>query len=185
MPRLPGANDWKSPVRDGLCPTEVDWAMMAAYIDGEGSVLINPRNNRKDYSAPAAGFYLKVTVANTDVRLLAWIKTRFGGSYKDANTAQYYKDRNCKTAWHWSASSGHAAWILWNCLRFFVIKAEQAEIGIALQESMGKYSGAGRRQSLPTEVVEERRALKKRLLIMKARGRVINPDQQERIERVS
>lgn len=177
--------DWKQPFFDGLCPTATDWAMMAAYIDGEGSILINPRRKRvRDGVAKdiACTFYLKLTVANTDVRLVAWCKERFGGTFKDANTRSYYEGRNVKTAWHWSASSNRAAWILHNCLPHFVIKGEQALIGIQLQESMRLSIGS---RSLPKEVVETRRGLKRQLLVLKAKGRALDAVEQRQFEEVA
>lgn len=189
MPNGNEQRDWKLPAFAEHCPLPTDWARLAAYIDGEGSILINPRarnQRRDDDPVGASTFYLKVTVANTDVRLLIWIKERFGGSWKDANTAKYYEGKNVKTAYHWTASSGRAAWILHNCLPWFVIKAEQAQIGIALQESMNKFvRGSGATKRLPDHLVAERRELKRRLLIMKARGKVVSSDQKERIEAVS
>lgn len=192
MAKVLPPQEWKSPcfgpVYARECPSELDWARMAAYIDGEGSILINPRRSkaRPDDPAGAGVFYLKVTVANTDVRLMEWIKHRFGGSWNEANTAKYYEGRNAKTAYHWTASSGRAAWILYNCFKFFVIKQEQAEIGISLQESMHLFvRGTGGRKTLPDHLVKERRDLKRRLLILKSKGKVMSEIQQERIAEVS
>ena len=167
--------EWKSKIFDGLVPTEVEWGMMAAYIDGEGSILINPRRGKEGgrYTDEAATFYLKVTVANTDVRLMHWLKRIFGGTFKDANTAKYYEGRNVKTAWHWSCSSNRAVWILHNCFPLFVIKREQAEIGIRLQESMNR---GHRGRALPKEIVEERRSLKSTLLVLKQRGKITDKE---------
>lgn len=181
--------DWRLPAFGWYCPSQIDWARMAAYIDGEGSILINPRRGRigsgsGKYSSLFSTFYLKVTVSNTDVRLLIWIEDTFGGSYKDTNSKNYYEGKNWKRSYHWSASSGRAAWILYNCLPYFVIKKEQAEIGIQLQGSVSKTKrGPGKR--LPDDLVEERRELKHKLLVMKARGRVIESAQAERIKEIS
>jgi hypothetical protein len=181
-PNAVAIGKWQAPTFEGLCPNAINWARMAAYIDGEGSILINPRRHRKDYSTEASGFYLRITVANTDVRLPVWCKENFGGSYKDANTEKWYVDKNYKRAYHWGCASQRAAWILWNCLPYFVMKREQAEIGIQLQESLNVLN---RGHELSQEVVEARRLLKKRLLVLKARGKTIMPEQQERIEEVS
>jgi len=174
--------DWKQPSFDGLCPDAIHWARVAAFIDGEGSVLINPRRHRKDYATEASGFYLKITVANTDVRLPMFLKETLGGTVKDSNTAAYYVGKNYKRCYNWSVSSSRAAWILFNCLPYFIIKREQAEIGIQLQESMKTVMNG---RSLSTETVEHRRSLKKQLLILKARGLNLEPVQKERIESVA
>jgi hypothetical protein len=180
--------DWKLPAFGEFCPSPTDWAQMASYIDGEGSVLINPRAGRRnsgEYTTLASTFYLKLTVANTDVRLMVWLKERFGGTYKDANTEKYYEGKNWKRAYHWSASSQQAAWILHNCLPYFVMKREQAEIGIALQDSMKRFVRGTGSKVLPEEIVSERRELKRRLLVLKAKGKVMEPAQAQRIAEVS
>jgi hypothetical protein len=69
-----------------------------------------------------------VTVANTDVRLMAWLKETFGGSFKDANTDKYYAGKNWKRSYHWGVSSHRAAWFLHNCMPYFIMKGEQAQI---------------------------------------------------------
>lgn len=171
--------DWKSKTYEGRTPSEIDWARMAAYIDGEGSVLINPRSGRKNYVTDASGFYLRITVANTDVRLPIWLKETFGGSYKDANTPKYYEGQNWKRAYHWNTASNRAAWILFNCLPYFVMKHEQAQIGISLQESMNKEI-VGR--TLPEDVVNERRELKSRLLFLKRKGAQAQVEQERELQ---
>jgi hypothetical protein len=154
---------------------------MAAFIDGEGSILINTQKAKK----VTRGWYLRVTVANTDIRLLMWCKERFGGAVREANAAKYYGEhKNYKNAYHWSLGGYPGAWVLRNCLPFFVLKREQAEIGIALQESIGPRS-QGRKKVLSDETIEHRRNLKKRLLVLKARGKTLMPEQAERIQEVS
>lgn len=153
---------------------------MASFLDGEGSILINTQKAKR----VTRGWYLRITIANTDIRLMEWCKQRFGGVYRDANTAKYYVGKNWKTAYHWSLGGYPAAWVLRNCLPFFVLKAEQAEIGIALQESIGPRS-TGRNKVLSNKELDHRRNLKRRLLVLKARGITIEPAQAERIQEVS
>lgn len=157
--------DWKLPYFDGLCPSTIDWARLAAFIDGEGSILIN---TQKRGGTEACGFYLRVTVANTKVCLMVWLKETFGGTFKDANTEKYYVGKNWKRAYHWGTSAHRAAWILHNCMPLFIIKADQAELGIQLQESMKLYvRGTGK---VPVSLHESRKNLKQRLLDLKAKG---------------
>lgn len=161
--------DWKQPTFGGLTPTVIDWAKLSAFIDGEGSILINTQRwSVKGRERKSVGLFLRVTVANTDVRLMHWLQERFGGTFKNANTAKYYEGKNWKQSYHWGCTSHRAAWILVNCLPHFVMKGEQAEIGINLQESLGSYiRGTG---ALPESVRETRIALKQRLLVLKAKG---------------
>jgi hypothetical protein len=161
--------DWKQPEFDGLKPTIIDWAQLASFIDGEGSILINTQRWGIDSGKRRTiGLYLRVMVANTDIRLMEWLKLRFGGTFKDANTEKYYEGKNWKRAYHWGASSYRGAWLLHNCLPYFVMKREQAEIGIQLQESLAIYQpGSG---ALPLSVHEDRAKLKARLLVLKSKG---------------
>lgn len=164
--------DWKAPFFEGTCPTQIDWARMAAYIDGEGSILIN---TQKRGTAITIGYYLRITVANTDVRLMQWLKETFGGTFKNANTAKYYIGKNYKQCYHWGTSAHRAAWILHNCLELFIIKRDQAELGLQLQVSMSRFRNGrlGKNKELPTELRQERAEIKAKLLVLKARG--INP----------
>src|ERR1700685_398929 len=118
--------DWRLPAFGEFCPAPTVWAQMAGYIDGEGSILINTQKRGK---SEVCGFYLRVTVANTDVRLPVWLKENFGGTYKDANSEKYYEGKNWRRCYHWGASAHRAAWVLHNCLPYLVIKREQAELG--------------------------------------------------------
>lgn len=157
--------DWKLPEFDGIRPSAKNWAKLAAFIDGEGSILINTQKWGR--SEDACGFYLRVTVANTDVRLMVWLKETFGGTFKDANTDKYYAGKNWKRAYHWGTSSRRAAWILHNCRTEFILKGEQAEIGLQLQVSLDK-GVPGVKTS--DSVREGRRGLKQRLLTLKSKG---------------
>ena len=58
--------NWKVPSFGEHNPSPLDWARLAAFIDGEGSILINTQKSVAA-SAPRGHFYLRVTVANTDV----------------------------------------------------------------------------------------------------------------------
>jgi len=172
--------DWKLPVYGADEPTQIEWAMMAAFIDGEGSVLIQSRGScaEKDkLRNPEAALYLVITVANTDARLILWLLERFGGSFSDSTGKKNF-DCGRKTCYHWTASSNRAAWILYNCLPYFVIKKEQADIGIQLQETMLRVRGRG--IELSPEVVSTRKRLKQNLLIMKRKGRVVTANNQEK-----
>jgi hypothetical protein len=113
-------------------PTELDWAKLAAYIDGEGAILLNrfhvKHRNRKS-------MWLRVTVVNTDPRLPKWIFETFGvGRFTFADRK---REQNHKQTFRWQASCKEAEWILRGCLEHFIIKREHAEIAIAFQETLG------------------------------------------------
>ena len=102
----------------------IDWARMAAYIDGEGCIRIRPVSTGRRNHA------LELSLTNTDYRLLSWISTTFGG--------KVYKAVGCKTTtkknvWRWQANPNESKAILEGCLPYFIVKREQAEIGIAFK----------------------------------------------------
>ena len=102
-------------------PTEVDWARLAAYIDGEGSIFIAKRTPRC--------LVLGVVVYNTDARLASWLKQTFGGSV----TQSLYGKRE-KFMFRWDARSRDAVSILEKALPYFIIKREQAEKALEFGE---------------------------------------------------
>src|SRR2546421_7273627 len=161
--------DWRIPAYKGFCPTPMDWAQLAAFIDGEGSILINTQKwVVKGRIRKNIGLSLRVMVANTDVRLMVWLKETFGGTYVNSNSQRYYEGKNWKQAYHWGVCSCHAAWLLFNCFPYFHMKGDQAQIGMQLQESLSRYvPGTG---ELSESVQEERRKLKQQLLVLKAKG---------------
>jgi hypothetical protein len=169
MKRTYSKSGWCSPSFEGLTPSPLDWARLAAFIDGEGSILMNTQQSAK-LGLERGRFYLRVTVANTDVRLMVWLKETFGGTFKDANTEKYYEGKNWKRAYHWGASAHRGAWVLRNCLPYFIMKAAQAELGLQLQESLSSVGRPGSK-GLDATVIEHRKNLKGQLTLLKAKGR--------------
>jgi hypothetical protein len=107
--------------------TDIDWARLAAYIDGEGCISINKQHHRRGYKT----FTLSVEIVNTDPRLMRWLK-QFGGSIymsRPPSLASHWKTRMA-----WKVTSIRATAILSGCLPYFVMKRDQAEVGIAFQK---------------------------------------------------
>ena len=130
----------------------VDWARLAAYIDGEGHIALNENTmtGGKKYA------YLRVIVTNTDPRLIVWLQRTFGGGVlRNARVQDGW--RNC---FKWTATCRHAEGILRGCLPYFILKRDQAEIGLAFQETM-KYH---RWNKLPVEVSQLRAQFRAQLL---------------------
>jgi hypothetical protein len=106
----------------------VDWARLAAYIDGEGHIALNQNmmSNGKPYA------YLRVIVTNTDPRLIVWLQRTFGGGVlKNKRT-----ELGQRTCFKWTATCRHAEAILKGCMEYFIMKRDQAEIGLAFQETV-------------------------------------------------
>jgi hypothetical protein len=115
--------------------SQIDWARLAAYIDGEGCILIAKRQC-KDWPRPY--LYLDVRVTGTDPRLIEWCKDNFGGS---VHTSQHHHSNpkgNWAPCFYWVVGCRQANHILENCLPYFIIKREQAEVALAFQRTLGK-----------------------------------------------
>ena len=56
-------------------------AYMAGLLDGEGCLRIDERKNR--------GRRITVSVSNTDMKMINWMKENFGGNIYEDNNAKY------------------------------------------------------------------------------------------------
>ena len=153
MPRWTHA---KPPVN----PTEVDWARLAAFIDGEGCILLGAHKNPSKYGE-AHYDHVRVIVANTDPRLMLWLRERFGGkilrTYKRADKPDW------RHGMKWYVSCQVAIELLRGCYPYLICKRDQAEIAFAFQETVGRPGVKGH----PPEVYAARQELKERLTAMR------------------
>lgn len=105
-------------------PTEIEWAMLAAYIDGEGCMQIV--RNYRDVERQMPSYKLHVGISNTNPELVQWCKRRFGGrAYLLPN---YQEGSNRKPSYRWEVNGRVATRVLRHCFSYFVIKSEQANI---------------------------------------------------------
>lgn len=141
-------------------PTQIDWARLAAYIDGEGSVQINERNSTRKTNW---GSWLRVSVSNTNPLLMVWLKETFGGTIAPSKP----KKKTHKPGLKWHVSCRTAAGILEQCLPYMILKRSHAEIALAWQKTL---RGPGHRIDLATRT--QRVELKDKLKVLNARGAV-------------
>lgn len=142
--------------------SQIDWARLAAYIDGEGCISIKAV---KGYNAAARRvFYIDVTVANTDFRLTAWLQRTFGGSSRASKPGS--RPKGHAPVAQWNVASRHAANLIQYCLPYFIIKREQADVALAFQETIlpGKPYGCKGR---PQELIDRQDAFKRQLIALK------------------
>lgn len=153
----------KNPVPELSQISAVDWARLAAYIDGEGCIRIagvkgaTPRSRRV--------LYVEVTVSNTDARLTAWLKNTFGGSVH-VNNRRLGNEHKWAPATAWVVGSKHASILLENALPFFIIKREQADVALAFQQTIitnRRYGRSGR----PMEIIDRQHDLREQLQTLK------------------
>lgn len=153
---------WRSEEFDELKPTVYDWCRLAAFIDGEGHLNINPYGWT---SQKTRKVQVRVLVGNTNPNLPVWIQETFGGNV----VLRRNKNPRCKDAYIWSCTAARAAWILHNCLPWFLLKRAQAVILLQLQEDIDKTHQA-RSFQLSEECVAYRTGLKDQLHKLNAKG---------------
>jgi hypothetical protein len=139
---------------------DVDWARLAAYIDGEG--CINIHTNRGQVALGKSQMHsLVLGITNTDPRLPAWIFETFGvgNCYRipdSPSIAAKIALGKWQPRFHWNVTSISAAQLLEGCLPFFVIKREQAEIAIAFQKTKIHHNRGKRGERTPRNVIQMR-----------------------------
>lgn len=105
---------------------DIDWARLAAFIDGEGSIVIARARPMAKYRQRSISYSLNVTITNTSPQLIAWLNGNFGGSVHSKKLAGGHRP-----IWSWHLLEKQAEAVLQKCLPYFIIKQQQAEIGIA------------------------------------------------------
>jgi hypothetical protein len=110
----------------------IDFARLAAFIDGEGSILISRALPIAKHRQKSITYSLAVVITNTSPQLIAWLYDNFGGSVHNKKPSEGSKSfRSKRPIWSWHLQEKQAEVVLRKCLRYFIIKQQQAEIGIA------------------------------------------------------
>ena len=155
-------------------PSEIDWARLAAYIDGEGSIFIRQRpQSAKDKARGASrGHYLVLCVVNCDPRLITWCKETFGGgcAYQSkpdspAVGAKYQRPRRAQ--FQWIIGQQKAAHIIDKCMPYFILKREQAEVALAFQKTVSHRGNTRWKGGVSPELYEHREELRLELQRLK------------------
>jgi hypothetical protein len=144
--------------------TDMDWARMAAFLDGEGCIRIQmvPAEKRKRAKSP--WHMLILVMGNTDPRLALWCSERFGGNLYFRQSSK--RNSRHRDAFVWHCNSKRAEAVIRGCLPHFVLKREQAETALAFCEiAWTQLAG----ESLPQELIDKREILRKKLESEKTR----------------
>ncbi len=147
--------------------SDLNLARLAAYIDGEGTIDLQ-RSSQGTKRAPS--YKLRVLVYNTDIRLLVWCKENFGGKVRLNRKA---KGRVVPLYMWELAGATQVVPLLKSCLPFFVIKREQAEIGITFGNTFSPSNRDPR--GLGDSVRNERESLRGQIFSI----RRVKPQQSE------
>ena len=156
--------------------SEIDWARLAAYVDGAGTIMIAKTNVKK--GTKSAQYVLTLIVANTDPRLMCWLCDTFTGHAlfshsAQSRMAQQYRVVKRKTCFSWRQFEERAAEIIRHIMPYLIMKRDQAEIALAYREI--RKSGVRGRRVTP-ENLDAREALRLEM-------RALNSGDWERQER--
>jgi hypothetical protein len=138
--------------------SEINWARLAAYVDGEGTIMI--AKSRIHKGTKAAQYVLTLVVANTDPRLICWLNDNFGGHSYLRQLAGSKLSVSCgvvnrKNVMSWRQFEERAAEIIRHIMPYLIMKREQAEIALAYRE-LRKLGSKGRKLTpVDLEVREE------------------------------
>lgn len=140
------------PITSRSEPTAIDWARLAAFIDGEGNIRIRSRLEKSG----ATRLFLECSVSNSDPRLTSWIQSLFGGS---VSVDLRQRNENCRPCFRWTAVSKMAGGVISQCFEYFVIKRDQAEIALAFLGTVKRVGGKRHSQEVLSRRIELQHSL--------------------------
>jgi len=96
------------------------WSYVSGLIDGEGSIQIN--------KTKAGSYEIKVKLGNTDLRLMKWLISNFGGVYY---TEASVRSSSHKVLYQWFVKGAkNKELFLLGVIPYLVLKREQAVIAL-------------------------------------------------------
>jgi hypothetical protein len=132
------------------------WSYLAALIDGEGCISIYRRlsdgekytrtRKVKANTNPYNQFSLRISIANTNLKIMKWLIANFGGVYYQKREAT---DKH-KAGYEWRPKGrANVEKLLLGILPYMVIKDEQAKVGLEyLRMSNEGERNPGKREEL-------------------------------------
>ena len=153
--------------------TDLDLAYAAGIFDGEGFVGLTI-NRQPTHRRVNMTYNLTVSIANTNLPLIAWLKDSFGGYI---STRQYRKDEypDRLLGYEWKIVARQADVFLRLLLPYLRIKREQTETALRfygeaeLHDRKGP-SGTTLVRRLAPQEVERRRTIYQELRLLKKEG---------------
>lgn len=108
-----------------------DWARLAAFIDGEGSITIGKQADKR--RKRGYRYFITISVYNTNRKLMDWLQKTFGlGVW-----SRHDGDLKHKKSYKAYATRQQAEVILKNIKPWLIIKGELADVALTLQLTMG------------------------------------------------
>lgn len=130
-------------------------AYMAGIVDGEGCIgLKGERLSETKSGLTVKRAEARLEITNTDVRLIHWIVSHFGGNSRPKKPA----NPKAKPAFSWACGGERAHAILSRLMPYLVMKKAQAECLICFVE-LGSNRPTGRGAKLGADVNAARNSL--------------------------
>lgn len=138
---------------------ETDLAYFAGLLDGEGCFSLRNQGTHI--------FSCQVNIGNTDLRLLEWVKDRFGGSIN----AEARKNPKHKPVWRWCSDATTLADMLPAIIPHLIAKRDRAELMLVYRRTLAPpITGHRRKAVLSDGVKQERSVIHSRLAVLNQRG---------------
>ena len=141
-------NDFRNYKRISYKATDISY--LAGIIDGEGSIYIGNFSCNKTTKLPY--YQTNIQVANTDKRLIDWLKETFGGLV-NTRTRKQTPINSRKTVYMWTISGDRLTHICEEILPYLICKKRQAEIMLKMRATFE--TGSPNRLSLETRHLRE------------------------------
>jgi hypothetical protein len=107
--------------------SKTETAYIAGIIDGEGCIGIY-RSSSHDRT-----FFLQITIVNTNITLLEWMKKKFGCGYLTSQSKSKAHPKN-KQSYSLEVSRMKAYEILLRVFPYLIVKKPQANLGIEFKK---------------------------------------------------
>lgn len=145
------------PVLDRLSKVnEIDWARLASFIDGEGTITISGKSR--------GHLNIRMSVSNTDARLMLWLRSNFCGTVTPVES----QGPNCKPSFIWTVGTRHGELLLKRIRPYLIMKGEQADIALEFRKTIR--FGRNQEERLTDDEVGYRQLLKDNILYLNKRG---------------
>ena len=106
---------------------------LAGIIDGEGSISIEIQSQSVRHNRKCDYYSLRLLVINTNLPLLNWIQSNFGGTIRPRKII--VNRRQCYT---WNLFSHNAAEVLKSCEPYMIVKKAHVEVFSNFSSTMSK-----------------------------------------------
>ncbi len=127
--------------------SEVEWAQFATWVDSDGCISIGKSEPRPSARQKTAQYQAKIQVANTDLRIMQWLKERFRGEVGSQRPAS----GNCKARFYWQSYADDLVPLLKGILPYLLLKKQQALCVIAFRTE-ALWKRGGNKQTPPPEL---------------------------------